>query len=42
MYFDFTVQNPNALESKALLDFDHVKKNLKVENEGEQPILIFT
>lgn len=28
-----TIQNPNALESKALLDFDHVKKGLKLDDE---------
>ncbi|CAA2970588.1 peptidyl-prolyl cis-trans isomerase CYP65 [Olea europaea subsp. europaea] len=28
-----TIQNPNALDSKVLLDFDHVKKNLKVDDE---------
>lgn len=33
--FDLIVKNPNALDSKALVDFDHVKKNLKVDDEGE-------
>lgn len=28
-----TIQNPNALDSKVLVDFDHVKKNLKVDDE---------
>lgn len=28
-----TIQNPNALDSKALLDFDHVKKSLKIDDE---------
>lgn len=28
-------QNPNALDSKVLLDFDHVKKSLKVDDEGD-------
>ncbi|KAL2499590.1 Peptidyl-prolyl cis-trans isomerase CYP65 [Abeliophyllum distichum] len=28
-----TIQNPNALDSKILLDFDHVKKNLKLDDE---------
>lgn len=28
-----TIQNPNAIDSKALLNFDHVKKNLKVDDE---------
>ncbi|KAI4324829.1 hypothetical protein MLD38_030281 [Melastoma candidum] len=28
-----TIQNPNTLESKALLDFDHVKNSLKVDDE---------
>lgn len=28
-----TIQNPNAIDSKALLDFDHVKKSLKVDDE---------
>lgn len=31
MYY---VQNPNALDSKVLLDFDHVKNSLKVDDEG--------
>ncbi|KAK9064898.1 hypothetical protein SSX86_016280 [Deinandra increscens subsp. villosa] len=29
-----TIQNPNSIDSKALVDFDHVKKNLKVDDEG--------
>ena len=33
------LQNPNALDSKVLLDFDHVKNSLKVDDEGMlQPI----
>ncbi|GMJ08051.1 PLANT U-BOX 49, plant U-box 49 [Hibiscus trionum] len=28
-----TVQNPNALDSKVTLDFDHVKNSLKVDDE---------
>ncbi|KAH6784740.1 plant U-box 49 [Perilla frutescens var. hirtella] len=28
-----TIQNPNALDTKVLVDFDHVKKNLKVDDE---------
>ncbi|KAJ7952754.1 Peptidyl-prolyl cis-trans isomerase [Quillaja saponaria] len=28
-----TIQNPNALDSKVLLDFDHVKNNLKADDE---------
>lgn len=28
------MQNPNALDSKVLLDFDHVKNSLKVDDEG--------
>ncbi|XP_038684064.1 peptidyl-prolyl cis-trans isomerase CYP65-like isoform X2 [Tripterygium wilfordii] len=28
-----TIQNPNALDSKVTLDFDHVKKSLKVDDE---------
>ncbi|MCI18171.1 peptidyl-prolyl cis-trans isomerase-like 2-like, partial [Trifolium medium] len=31
-----TIQNPNALDQKVLLDFDHVKQNLKVEDEEQQ------
>ncbi|KAI4327346.1 hypothetical protein L6164_019819 [Bauhinia variegata] len=31
-----TIQNPNALDTKVLLDFDHIKKNLKVEDEEFQ------
>ncbi|KAL6530036.1 cytochrome P450 monooxygenase 65 [Orobanche minor] len=27
------IQNPNALDSKVLVDFDHVKKNLKIDDE---------
>ncbi|XP_027075149.1 peptidyl-prolyl cis-trans isomerase CYP65 isoform X2 [Coffea arabica] len=29
-----TIQNPNALDSRALLDFDHVKNSLKVDDEA--------
>ena len=29
------LQNPNALDSKVLLDFDHVKKSLKLDDEGK-------
>lgn len=33
------LQNPNALDSKVLLDFDHVKNSLKVDDEGMlQPV----
>ncbi|KAL1538503.1 cytochrome P450 monooxygenase 65 [Salvia divinorum] len=28
-----TIQNPNALDTKVLVDFDHVKKNLKIDDE---------
>ncbi|KAH9329671.1 hypothetical protein KI387_001779, partial [Taxus chinensis] len=28
-----TIQNPNALDANVLLEFDHVKKDLKVEDE---------
>ncbi|XP_024973608.1 peptidyl-prolyl cis-trans isomerase CYP65 isoform X2 [Cynara cardunculus var. scolymus] len=28
-----TIQNPNTLDSKALVDFDHVKKSLKLDDE---------
>lgn len=28
------MQNPNALDNKVLLDFDHVKNSLKVDDEG--------
>lgn len=28
-----TIQNPNALDSKVLLDFDHVKNSLKIDDE---------
>ncbi|XP_072979878.1 peptidyl-prolyl cis-trans isomerase CYP65 [Typha angustifolia] len=28
-----TIQNPNALDSKVLLEFDHVKNSLKLEDE---------
>ncbi|KAK4749439.1 hypothetical protein SAY87_026888 [Trapa incisa] len=28
-----TIQNPNALDSKVLVDFDHVKNSLKVDDE---------
>lgn len=31
-----SLQNPNNLESKALLDFDHVKNSLKVDDEGKK------
>lgn len=36
--YDFTVQNPNSLDSKVLVDFDHVKKNLKIVDEGEHAL----
>jgi peptidyl-prolyl cis-trans isomerase-like protein 2 len=29
-----TIQNPNAVDSKILGEFDHVKKGLKLEDEG--------
>lgn len=32
------LQNPSALDSKVLLDFDHVKNSLKVDDEGELQI----
>lgn len=33
------MQNPNALDQKVLLDFDHVKQNLKIDDEGMiQPV----
>ncbi|CAH9118945.1 unnamed protein product [Cuscuta epithymum] len=28
-----TIQNPNALDTKVLVDFDHVKKSLKVDDD---------
>ncbi|XP_031107970.1 peptidyl-prolyl cis-trans isomerase CYP65 [Ipomoea triloba] len=28
-----TIQNPNALDTRVLVDFDHVKKSLKVDDE---------
>nr|XP_009617987.1 peptidyl-prolyl cis-trans isomerase CYP65 [Nicotiana tomentosiformis] len=31
-----TIQNPNALDAKVLLDFDHVKKSLTVDDEEIQ------
>ncbi|MED6194771.1 cytochrome P450 monooxygenase 65 [Stylosanthes scabra] len=31
-----TIQNPNALDKKVLLDFDHVKNSLKVDDEEIQ------
>lgn len=31
-----TIQNPNTLENKSLVNFDHVKKNLKVDDEELQ------
>lgn len=30
----YSLQNPNALDSKVLLDFDHVKNSLKIDDEG--------
>lgn len=29
------LQNPNELDSKVLVEFDHVKKGLKLDEEGE-------
>lgn len=31
----YHLQNPNAIDSKVTLDFDHVKNSLKVDDEGE-------
>lgn len=31
-----TIQNPNALDSKVLIEFDHVKKNLKLDDDELQ------
>ncbi|PKU70639.1 peptidyl-prolyl cis-trans isomerase CYP65 [Dendrobium catenatum] len=33
-----TIQNPNALDSKVLMEFDHVKKNLKLDDDELQRI----
>lgn len=33
------LQNPNALDSKVTVEFDHVKKGLKVDDEGVAPLL---
>lgn len=33
-----TIQNPNALDSKVLVDFDHVKKNLKIDDEESKKL----
>lgn len=30
----YSLQNPNALDSKVLIDFDHIKNSLKVDDEG--------
>ncbi|KAF5763632.1 putative peptidylprolyl isomerase [Helianthus annuus] len=30
-----TIQNPNTIDNKTLVDFDHVKKNLKVDDEEQ-------
>lgn len=30
-----SLQNPNALDSKVLVDFDHVKNSLKIDGEGK-------
>lgn len=38
--FAFILQNPNALDTKVLLDFDHVKKNLKIDDEGKQAVFL--
>ncbi|EPS73585.1 hypothetical protein M569_01162, partial [Genlisea aurea] len=31
-----TIQNPNDLDSKVLVDFDHVKRNLKIDDEEQK------
>ncbi|OMP01817.1 hypothetical protein COLO4_11575 [Corchorus olitorius] len=36
-----TIQNPNALDSKVTLDFDHVKNSLKVDDEGIMDTLLY-
>ncbi|GFP90289.1 peptidyl-prolyl cis-trans isomerase cyp65 [Phtheirospermum japonicum] len=33
-----TIQNPNALDTKVLMDFDHVKKNLKIDDEEQKKL----
>jgi hypothetical protein len=36
-----TLQNPNALDSKVLVEFDHVKNGLKIDDEGELEAFFF-
>ena len=36
----YALQNPNALDSKVLLDFDHVKNSLKIDDEGQFSLLV--
>lgn len=34
-FYGWSLQNPNALDSKVLVEFDHVKNSLKIDDEGE-------
>lgn len=36
-----TLQNPNALDSKVLVEFDHVKNGLKIDDEGKLEAFFF-
>lgn len=40
LYSKHTLQNPNELDSKVTLEFDHVKKGLKVDDEGNNLVTI--
>ncbi|QCD94699.1 peptidyl-prolyl cis-trans isomerase-like 2 [Vigna unguiculata] len=35
-----TIQNPNSLDDRVLLDFEHVKNDLKVDDEGRGPEML--
>lgn len=35
MSFPASMQNPNALDAKVLLEFDHVKNSLTLDDEGK-------
>lgn len=36
----YIVQNPNALDSKVLVDFDHIKKSLTIDDEGDYRLIL--
>lgn len=33
-FFGNVLQNPNAIDSKVTVEFDHIKNGLKIDDEG--------